>query len=113
MAGAPCPAPSLLRSTRLLFAPADFRAHADLCDDPVAWLATDDVLDLRIHVLVRCRNEIVSGFGPDSLVLRDGQLHWLSALPISAFADPLGERRLSQQPLGFDVFVVSAEEDLV
>ena len=31
-----------LRPTRLLFAPTDLGTHADLCDDPVAWLAPDD-----------------------------------------------------------------------
>ena len=71
MAGAPRLDHPVLCPTRFLLAPTDVRTYADLCDDPVARLATDDVLDLRSHVLVRSRDEIVSGFGSDSLVLRD------------------------------------------
>ena len=51
-----------LRPTRLLFAPTDLGTHADLCDDPVAWLAPDDILDLRSHMLVGGHYKKVSGF---------------------------------------------------
>ena len=51
-----------LRPTRLLFAPTDLGTHADLCDDPVAWLAPDDILDLRSHVLVGGHYKKVGGF---------------------------------------------------
>ncbi len=76
-----------LRPTRLLFAPTDLGTHADLCDDPVAWFAPDDILDLRSHVLagghykkwVGSARELASGWGrlhvmsgptPSSSILR-------------------------------------------
>ena len=108
------PPRSWLHPARLLFVPTDFCTDTDLCDDPIARLASDDIFDLWSNVLVAGRYEKVRRFDSDRFVLSYRKLHRQSAPLVGALANPLRYLLPSvQHPLCLDMLVVSAKEDLI